>query len=116
VLKRPGDGMMALFGYSTAEENDAECGVRAAIAIERALVEINARNAAKSTPELSARIGLESGPVVVEAAGEVFRDAPKVAARVQGLAEPGSVLISMNVQRQVVGLFVVEEQGARDLW
>jgi hypothetical protein len=42
-------------------------------------------------------------------------DAPNVAARVQGLAEPGSVLITMNVQRQVAGLFVAEEQGAREL-
>jgi tetratricopeptide (TPR) repeat protein len=52
---------------------------------------------------------------VVEAAGEVFGDAPNVAARVQAAAEPGSVLITMNVQRQVAGLLVVEEQGAREL-
>ncbi len=63
------------------------------------------------TPELSVRIGLESGPVVVEATGEVFGDAPNVAARVQAAAEPGSVLVTMNVQRQVAGLFVVEERG-----
>jgi hypothetical protein len=52
---------------------------------------------------------------VVETAGEVFGDAPNVAARVQGLAESDSVLITMNVQRQVAGLFVVEEQGAHEL-
>ena len=52
---------------------------------------------------------------MVEAGGEVFGDAPNVAARVQSLAEPGSVLITMNVQRQVAGLFVIEEQGAREL-
>ena len=115
VLKRLGDGLMALFGYPIAQENDAERAVRAALAIQRALGEMNARNAAKGAPELSARIGLEAGPVVVEAAGEVFGDAPNVAARVQGLAEPGSVLITMNVQRQVAGLFVVEAQGAREL-
>jgi class 3 adenylate cyclase len=115
VLKKLGDGLMALFGYPQAQENDAERAVRAALAIQRALGEMNARNAAKGAPELLARIGLESGPVVVEAAGEVFGDAPNVAARVQGLAEPGSVLITMNVQRQVVGLFVVEEQGRREL-
>jgi class 3 adenylate cyclase len=115
VLKRLGDGLMALFGYPQAQENDAERAVRAGLAIQRALADIKARNVAKGAPELSARIGLESGPVVVEAAGEVFGDAPNVAARVQGLAEPGSVLITMNVQRQVAGLFVVEEQGAREL-
>ena len=106
---------MALFGYPHAQENDAERAVRAALAIQRGLADINARNSAAGGPGLSARIGLESGPVVVEDSGEVFGDAPNVAARVQGVAEPGSVLITMNVQRQVAGLFVVEEQGPREL-
>src|ERR1700761_6705566 len=103
VLKKLGDGLMALFGYPQAQENDGERAVRAALAIQRALADLNARNAMSGAPELAARIGLESGPVVVEATGEVFGDAPNIAARVQGLAEPGSVLISMNVQHQVVG-------------
>jgi class 3 adenylate cyclase len=83
VLKRLGDGLMALFGYPQAQENDPERAVRAALAIQRALSEINAKNAGKGAPELSARIGIEFGPVVVEATGEVFGDAPNVAARVQ---------------------------------
>ena len=115
VLKKLGDGLMALFGYPQAQENDAERAVRAALAIQRALADLNARNAAKGAPELSARIGIESGPVVVEASGEVFGDAPNIAARVQAEAEPGSVLITLNVQRQVAGLFVAEEQSAREL-
>jgi class 3 adenylate cyclase len=115
VLKRLGDGLMALFGYPHAQENDAERAVRAALAIQRALSDLNARNAANGAPELSARVGIESGPVVVEASGEVFGDAPNVAARVQAAAESGSVLITLNVQRQIAGLFVVEEQGAREL-
>jgi class 3 adenylate cyclase/predicted ATPase len=115
VLKRLGDGLMALFGYPQAQENDAERAVRAALAIQRALAEINVKNRGKGAPELLARIGIESGPVVVEATGEVFGDAPNIAARVQAAAEPGSVLVTLNVQRQVVGLFVAEEQGAREL-
>ena len=77
VLKKLGDGLMALFGYPHAQENDAERAVRAALAIQRALVEINARNASKGAPELSARIGLDSGPVVVDSSGEVFGEAPR---------------------------------------
>jgi class 3 adenylate cyclase/predicted ATPase len=115
VLKRLGDGLMALFGYPHAQENDAERAVRAALAIQRGLADINARNSDRGEPELSARIGLESGPVVVEASGEVFGDAPNIAARVQAAADPGSVLITANVQRQVAGLFVVEDRGAHDL-
>ena len=110
-----GREVFAYFGYPQAQENDAERAVRAALAIQRALAEINARNAAKGAPQLSARIGLESGPVVVEATGEVFGEAPNVAARVQGLAEPGTVLVTANVQRQTAGLFVAEDKGAHEL-
>ena len=106
---------MALFGYPKAQESDAERAVRAALAIQRALGELNERNAASGAPELAARIGLESGLVVVDATGEVFGEAPNVAARVQAAAEPGTVLVTRNVQRQVAGLFVAEEQGAREL-
>jgi class 3 adenylate cyclase len=115
VLKKLGDGLMALFGYPQAQENDAERAVRAGLAIQRALAEINAKSRGKGAPDLLARIGIESGPVVVEATGEVFGDAPNVAARVQAAAEPGSVLVTLNVQRQVAGLFVAEEQAAREL-
>src|SRR6185437_9251181 len=115
VLKKLGDGLMALFGYPRAQENDAERAVRAALAIQRALAELNARNAAKGAPELVARIGLDSGPVVVDATGEVFGDAPNIAARVQALADPASVLVTANVQRQTAGLFVAEDKGAPEL-
>jgi class 3 adenylate cyclase/tetratricopeptide (TPR) repeat protein len=115
VLKRLGDGLMALFGYPHAEENDAERAVCAALAIQAAMAEINARNAQSGAPELAARIGVESGPVIVDSAGEVFGEAPNVAARVQAAAEPGSVLVTSTVQRNVSGLFIVEDKGARQL-
>jgi class 3 adenylate cyclase len=115
VQKRLGDGLMALFGYPQAQENDAERAVRAALAIQRALADLNAGIAAKGAPELSARIGVESGSVVVEANGEVFGDAPNVAARIQAVAEPGSVFITMSVLRLVAGLFVTEEQSVQAL-
>ena len=115
VLKKLGDGLMALFGYPRAQENDAERAVRAALAIQRALADLNVRNARSGAPELAARIGIECGSVVVDAAGEVFGEAPNVAARVQAAADPGSVLVTGSVQRQVAGLFVVEEKGAHEL-
>ncbi len=115
VLKKLGDGLMALFGYPQAQENDAERAVRAALAIQRALVDLNARNARAGAPELAARIGLDIGPVVVDAAGEVFGEAPNVAARVQAAADPGTVLVTASVQRQTAGLFVAEDRGAHEL-
>ena len=115
VLKRLGDGLMALFGYPQAQENDAERAVRAALAIQRALAEINVKNSSIGAPELSARIGLDLGPVVVDATGEVFGDAPNVASRLQATAKPGSILVTANVQRQTAGLFVAEDRGAHAL-
>ena len=115
VLKKLGDGLMALFGYPQAQENDAERAARAGLAIFRALDELNARNVAKGLPALAARIGLESGPVVVDQTGEVFGDAPNVSARVQAAAAPGSLLVTARVHRQVAGLFVVEDKGPHEL-
>ena len=115
VAKKLGDGLMALFGYPVAQENDAERAVRAALSIQRALAEVNRSNAGTGKPALSARIGIETGPVVVDAAGEIYGDAPNVAARVQALAEPGTVVVTAHVQRQIVGLFVAEERGSQEL-
>jgi class 3 adenylate cyclase/predicted ATPase len=115
VAKKLGDGLMALFGHPVAQENDSERAVRAALAIQRALAELNRENAGSGRPELLARIGVDSGAVVVDAAGEIFGDAPNIAARVQASAEPGTVVITARVQRQVAGLFVAEDRGAHAL-
>ncbi|HEY3718546.1 MAG TPA: AAA family ATPase, partial [Roseiarcus sp.] len=115
VAKKLGDGIMALFGYPLAQENDAERAVRASLGIQRALAEINAKNAGSGRPELMARIGVETGAVVVDSSGEIFGDAPNVAARVQALAEPGAIFVTAKVQRQAAGLFVAEDRGAQAL-
>ena len=113
VLKKLGDGLMALFGYPHAQENDAERAVRAALAIQRALAELNAekcqQRTRRSCPRASA---LSPGRSSWTPRGEVFGDAPNIAARVQSAAEPGSILITATVQRQTAGLFVAEDRGA----
>src|SRR6516165_3701293 len=80
VAKKLGDGLMALFGYPVAQENDAERAARAALSIQRSLSEINRKNAGSDKPALNARIGVETGPVVVDASGEIYGDAPNTAA------------------------------------
>jgi class 3 adenylate cyclase len=115
VAKKLGDGLMALFGYPVAQENDAERAARAALSIQRALAEINRKNAGSRKPPLNARIGIETGPVVIDAAGEIYGDAPNTAARVQTIAEPGNVIVTARVQRQIAGLFVAEERGSHEL-
>jgi class 3 adenylate cyclase len=115
VAKKLGDGVMALFGYPVAQENDAERAARAALSIQRALAEVNRKNAGSGKPSLNARIGIETGPVVVDAAGEIYGDAPNIAARLQALAEPDTVVMTARVQHQVAGLFVVEECGNHEI-
>src|SRR6202161_3761138 len=115
VLKKLGDSLMASFGYPQARENDGERAVRAALAIQRALVDLNARGAATGAPEVAARIGLESGRVVVDSTGEVYGEALNVAARVQSAAAPGEIWITRAVHRQIAGLFVAEDKGAHEL-
>src|SRR5262245_57809188 len=115
VAKKLGDGLMALFGYPVAQENDAERAARAALSIQRALAEVNSKNTAAGKPAPNARIGIEIGPVVIDAAGEIYGDAPNIAARVQAQAEPGTVVMTARVQHQVAGLFVAEERGSHEL-
>ena len=115
VVKKLGDGLLSVFGYPVAHENDAERAARAAISIQRALAELNRKNSGAGKPELSARIGLETGPAVVDATGEIYGDVANIAARVQSLADPSSVLITAKVQRQIAGLFVAEAQGSFEL-
>jgi class 3 adenylate cyclase/predicted ATPase len=115
VAKKLGDGLMALFGYPVARENDPERAARAALAIQGAIAALNSAHAGTDKPALMARVGIASGLVVVDSSGEVYGEAPNVAARVQALAEPGGVLTTADVQGQLAGLFVVEDRGAHKL-
>ena len=102
VVKYLGDGVMALFGWPAAHDNDAERAARAGLAIIDALAKFDEllRHA-----KLAARVGIDSGPVVVgQGAGgevDVFGDAANIAARVETAAEPGTVLITAATQRLV---------------
>ena len=62
VAKKLGDGLMAMFGYPVAHENDGERAARAALAIQRALAELNRKNAGAGKPPLTARIGTRNRP------------------------------------------------------
>ena len=61
VAKKLGDGLLALFGFPVAQENDAERAARAALSIQRALADLNRKNAGRGKPELAARIGTRHG-------------------------------------------------------
>ena len=116
VAQYLGDGVMAYFGYPEAHDNDAERASRAGLAILDAISKLNEH---PTRPKLSARIGIDSGAVVVGAGAggdaDVFGDTPNIAARVQAAAAPGTVLVTATTHRLVSGLFVVEDRGAQAL-
>jgi class 3 adenylate cyclase len=123
VAKYLGDGVVAFFGYPEAHDNDAERAARAGLAMLEAIAKLNQQSGtgfSLSFPgKLAARVGIDSGAVVVGAGAgkeaDVFGEAPNIAARVQAVAEPGTVLITDAVHRLVAGLFVVESHGAAAL-
>jgi class 3 adenylate cyclase/tetratricopeptide (TPR) repeat protein len=111
-----GDGVMAYFGWPEAHDNDAERATRAGLAILDAIGELNSQSAGA---KLAARVGINSGAVVVGASAgkdaDVFGDVPNIAARVQGVGEPDTVVITAETQKLISGLFVVEDLGARQV-
>jgi class 3 adenylate cyclase/tetratricopeptide (TPR) repeat protein len=115
VARKLGDGLLIYFGWPTAREDDPERGVRAGLAIVEALRPLNATLAAGGGPRLAVRIGFHTGSVVIADDGEVFGETPNVAARVQGAAEPDTVVITAATQRLVAGMFVVEDRGPQML-
>src|SRR6202047_1719842 len=123
VAQYLGDGVMAFFGYPEAHENDAERAARAGLAILDAISKLNAQGGTglslSSAVKLSARVGIDSGAVVVGASAgkeaDVFGDVPNIAARVQNAADSDTVMITDATHRLVSGLFLVEALGARPL-
>jgi class 3 adenylate cyclase len=123
VAKYLGDGIMAYFGWPAAHDNDAELAGRASLAMLDVISKLNQQSGTgfslSSPMRLSARVGIDSGTVVVGAGAgqeaEVFGDVPNIAARVQSAAEPDTVLITAAAHRLISGLFIVENAGAPDL-
>ena len=109
VAKYMGDGVLAYFGYPQAHEHDAERAVRAGLAIVEAAPKLQT---AAGAP-LHVRVGLATGIVVVgdllgsgEAQErEVVGDTPNLAARLQGVAEPDSVVLAEGTRKLLGDLF-----------
>jgi class 3 adenylate cyclase/predicted ATPase len=119
VAKLMGDGVLAYFGWPRAHEDDAERAIRAGLATTSAVATLR-------TPRgdyLSARIGIATGLVVVgDLIGKgsaqeeaVVGETPNLAARLQALAEPNTVVIANSTHRLIVGLFDMADLGEREL-
>jgi class 3 adenylate cyclase/predicted ATPase len=118
VAKFMGDGVLAFFGYPKAHEDDAERAVRAGLAITGRIGDLSTGGR-----KLTARIGIATGPVVVgdligEGAAQeeaVVGETPNLAARLQTLAEPDSVVIAPGTRRLIGGLFELADFGVHGL-
>jgi class 3 adenylate cyclase/predicted ATPase len=117
VAKYMGDGVLIYFGYPQAHEDDAERAVRAGLAVIEAVTQLPTRE------DLRVRLGIATGLAVVgdligEGAAEergVVGETPNLAARLQGLAVPDTLVIGEATRRQIGGLFDLEDLGPQQL-
>ena len=117
VAKYMGDGVLIYFGYPQAHEDDAERAVRAGLELVAAVSDL------KTHAALQTRVGIATGLVVVGdligsgASQEqaIVGETPNLAARLQGVAEPNSVVIAESTRKLVGNLFDLEDLGAQDL-
>jgi class 3 adenylate cyclase/tetratricopeptide (TPR) repeat protein len=113
-----GDGVMALFGAPLAHEDHAQRACFAALSIQKGLTEYAEKVKKDYGREFKMRIGLNSGPVVVGSIGDdlhmdytAIGDTINLASRMEGLAQPGSVLLSKETQRLVKDYFDLKPMG-----
>jgi len=122
VAQYLGDGLLVYFGYPMAHEDEARRAVSAGLGILEAMARLSPKVRAKHGVDLTVRIGIHSGPVVVGEVGGVQRqerlalgETPNLAARMQSLAEPGTMLISQVTHQMTQGYFTCRELGPRTL-
>ena len=113
-----GDGLLVYFGYPLAHEDDAQRAVRAGLGMVEALGQLNSRLKQDRGVELAVRLGIHTGLVVVGEVGGGTRqeqlalgETPNLAARLQGLAAPNTVVISAATVQLLSGFFACQSLG-----
>ena len=113
-----GDGLLVYFGYPLAHEDDAQRAVRAGLGIVEALGQLNTRLTQERGVHLAVRLGCHTGLVVVGEVGGGTRqeqlalgETPNLAARLQGLAAPNTLVISAATLQLLGGFFTYQSLG-----
>ena len=113
VAQYLGDGLVVYFGWPRAHEDDAVRAIRAGLEVTQAV------SLLKASEPICARVGIHTGLVVVGETGQgdasipkaAVGETPNIAARLQGLAEPGSVVVSERTRALAGGLFECADLG-----
>jgi predicted ATPase/class 3 adenylate cyclase len=113
-----GDGLLVYFGYPLAHEDDAQRAVRAGLGIVEALGQLNTRLTQERGVQLAVRLGIHTGLVVVGEVGDATRqeqlalgETPNLAARLQGVAAPNTLVISATTFQLLGGFFACQPLG-----
>ena len=113
-----GDGLLVYFGYPHAHEDEAQRAVQASLELVEAMAPLNTRLEPQYGVRVAVRVGLHTGLVVIGEMGGGNRqeqlamgDTPNIAARLQGLAAPNTVVLSAVTARLVHEAFALEERG-----
>jgi class 3 adenylate cyclase/predicted ATPase len=113
-----GDGLLVYFGYPLAHEDDAQRAVRAGLGMIDALGQLNTRLEVERRVQLAVRLGVHTGLVVVGDVGGGTRqeqlalgETPNLAARLQGLAAPNTLVISAASFHLLGGFFACQSLG-----
>ncbi|MEO1132542.1 MAG: adenylate/guanylate cyclase domain-containing protein [Cyanobacteria bacterium J06639_1] len=119
VAQYLGDGILVYFGYPKAHEDDARRAVLAGLEVLKAIAALSQQWQTRHVEPLAVRIGIHTGIVVVGEMGDerkheqlALGEAPNLAARLQGLAEPDTIAISSATHRLVANYFKFEAMGA----
>src|SRR5215510_5304745 len=122
VAQYLGDGVLVYFGYPMAHEDDAQRAVRAGLALLETCATLATHPALPLGEQLAVRLGVHTGLVVVGDVGAGARheqlalgETPNIAARLQHLAEPNTLVLSTATQQLVAGYFRCKALGAHPL-
>src|SRR5262245_59464390 len=122
VAQLLGDGLLVYFGYPMAHEDDAQRAVRTGLGMLAALGDLNPRLQREKGIQLAVRLGIHTGLVVVGDMGSTGRqehlalgETPNVAARIQGLATPNTLVVSCTTYRLIQGYFACQDLGVQTL-
>src|SRR5499427_1376940 len=117
-----GDGLLMYFGYPLAHEDDAQRAVRAGLGIIEAVDQLNTRLSQERGVHLAVRLGCHTGLVVVGEVGGGTRqeqlalgETPNLAARLQGLAAPNTLVVSAATVPLLGGFFTCQSLGTPSL-